>query len=655
VSLGVLDSLRRSRILVLAALVLAGRGESAGSGDGDAWPVVGRDSGSSRYSALADIDRTNVGRLKVAWTYHHGDVRAGWPIKLLQGTSFEATPILVEGFLVFNTPYSRVIALDPASGAERWSFDPEIDRGRRFHSAMANRGVAYWSDPGSDGPCASRILLGALDGRLIALDLRTGAPCESFGRQGTVDLLAGIEPLVDSWEYNLTSPPLVVGDVVVVGSSISDQVRRVQPPGAVRGYDARSGRLVWRFDTIPRAGEYGVETWQREGWRETGGANVWGILTADLGRGLVFLPVSAAGPDLYGGDRPGENLFSNSVVALDAKTGKRIWHFQTVHHDLWDYDLAAPPNLVRLKRDGREIYAVAQVTKTGFVFLLDRDTGAPLFPVEERPVPPSDVPGEVAWPTQPFPTRPAPLVPQRLTEEDLRAEDPRLLERCRATLRSLRNEGIFTPPSERGTIAYPWAWGGATWAGAAFDPETGVLYVPTNNAAAVVRVKKLHPGNFEKNDGLMLQSLFNLAWWRFTGEAPGLRYAMSSEPFFEGGLPCNRPPWGTLSAVDLGQGEILWQVPLGETEDGIRGTVNFGPPLVTAGGLVFQGGGLDSRFRAHDTRTGEVLATFELPAGLHAGPMTYRLEGRQYLVVAPGGHVRLGSKLGDAVIAYTLP
>ncbi len=619
------------------------------------WPITGGDPGGMRYSPLADIHRGNVAKLHVTWTYRHGDYRSGWPEKAVRGTSFEATPVLVEGRLIFTTPYNRVIALDPETGAEQWAFDPKIDKDRRFANMMINRGVAYWRDATAQGTCSSRAFLATLDARLVALDVASGKPCPDFGSGGTVNLLDGIEPLVDPWEYNVTSPPTIVGDVVIVGSSIADMIRRIQPPGAVRAYDARTGALIWRFNTIPRVGEDGVETWEQESWRQTGGANVWSTMTADLERGLVFLPVSTAGPDFFGGYRLGANLFSDSVVALEAKTGKRVWHFQTVHHDLWDYDLPAPPNLVRVQHGGHEIDAVAQATKTGFVFLLDRETGKPLFPVEERSVPPSDVLREVAWPMQPFPLKPPPLVPQRLTENDLWDADAKRLEKCRQRLQALRNDGIYTPPSVRGSLLYPSTAGGANWSGGAFDPASGFLYVPTNNFAMTIKLKPLDPANFN-TDGIVMQSIFRGLWWLFTGKGTGLRYYMIREGFFEDGVPCNKPPWGTLSAVDLHNGEIVWQVPVGETEAGIRGTINFGPPLVTAGGVVFHGGGLDARLRAYDARTGEVLATFDLPAGLHAGPITYKLtpNGKQYLVVAPGGHVQLGSKLGDYIIAYTL-
>jgi quinoprotein glucose dehydrogenase len=639
---------------------LAGAASSAEPLTAD-WPFTEGAPGGGRYSPLTEINRENVKRLEVVWTYRHGDFGEGpFPLRINRGTAFESTPIVVDGRLFFTTPYNRVIALDPESGAKLWTFDPKADLSRTYANMIINRGVAHWRDPERSAHCARRIFLATLDARLIALDAATGAPCPGFGDGGTVDLLAGLAPIVDGWEYNVTSPPTVVANRVIVGSSIADTIRPVAPPGDVRAFDAVTGRLVWTFHTIPHEGEAGFETWEDHSGARSGAANVWSTITADLERGWIFLPASAASPDFYGGDRPGANLFSSTLVALDAATGRRVWHFQTVHHDIWDYDLASPPNLVRVVRDGSPIDAVAQATKTGLVFLLERETGQPLFPVEERRAPRSDVPGERAWPTQPFPTRPPPLVPQRLTENDLYAPTPEHEEACREKLRDLRNEGIFTPPSLRGSIVYPYTGGGANWSGAGYDPERGSLIVPVNNVAHVVRLKELPESNLGRDDVRPFRRGLRGFWWALTGRGTGLRYftsPLSGRTLFEhDGVLCNAPPWGLLVAVDLQAGEIRWSVPAGRSEDGVVGLSGYGPPLVTAGGLVFHAGTRELRLRAHDADTGEVIATFDIPAGLHAGPITYtRADGKQILVIAPGGHVGIGSKLGDYVIAYALP
>jgi len=658
--------MRRRVLAALGGVWIASLWSGEGMAQTADWPVTEGALGGGRYSELSDIDRSNVGQLEVAWTYRHGDLKSGgWlPDKVNRATSYESTPLVVDGRLLLTTPFNRVIALDPETGAELWTFDPEIDRGGFYANMIINRGAAYWrnSAPLATGSaeCDRRVLLATLDARLIALDAASGRPCEDFGEQGTVDLTAGIAPLVDPGEYNVTSPPLVIGDVVVVGSSIADLVRRRAPPGDVRAFDARTGKQVWVFHTIRHAGEFGVDTWHDESLDESGSANVWTSLTADAERGLVFLPVSTATPDFYGGDRPGANLFSDSLVAVHAATGERAWHFQTVHHDLWDYDLASPAVLATIERDGAPVDVVALPTKMGLVFVLNRETGEPVFPVEERPVPVSDVPGEQSWPTQPFPTRPPPLVSHRLASEDVWAPTPEHARRCREALAEYRNEGIYTPPSLGGSIVHPFTAGGANWSGAALDPTRSLLVVPVNNDVHVIKVSHAGDENRDDEAAAPMRNYFAGLKFILTGRGTGLRYHVNPLSGRTGlrvsGKRCHKPPWGSLVGVDLAVGTIRWSVPVG-SEDGIDGLNNFGPPLITAGGLVFHAGTRELVMRAHDVATGEVLARFDLPAGLHAGPISYKLEpeGKQFLVIAPGGHIGLGSKQGDYVIAYTLP
>jgi quinoprotein glucose dehydrogenase len=601
------------------------------------WPVTEGLPGGGRYSPLADIHTGNVDQLEQVWVYRTGEddfFDGSFPV--YRGTSSETTPILVDGRLILTTPTNRVIALDPESGEELWTFDPGIARDTWYANVWyanqwTNRGVAAWHG-GPGDVCAPRVFLTTLDARLIALDARTGERCPGFEDVG---LHEGVSPLVDPRQFSLTSPGTVIDDVVIVGSSVADLDRPNAPHGIVRAFDTRSGELRWTFRTIPADGDPGSGTWET-GTARGGAANVWSTITADLERGLVFLPVGSASPDFYGGDRHGANLYADSVVALDARTGELRWHFQTVHHDLWDYDVAAPPILVDVRRDGRDVPAVVVLTKSSLVFVLHRETGEPLFPVEERPVPASDVPGERAWPTQPFPVRPPPLSSHRITDADLHDATPAHRDACAARLSRLRNEGIYTPPSLQGTLVHPATGGGANWSGGAFDPVRRLLFVPVNNLAIEIRLAR----NW-------------LTGW-FTGE----RYRLDGgyELFAHDGLPCNRPPWGRLVAVDIDRGEIAWSVST-STGPADFGNSSYGPPLATAGGLVFHGATAWPVLRIHDAATGERIGGIELPAGVHGGPISYRLRpgGRQYVVVAAGGHDGLGSPKGDYVIAWALP
>ena len=619
------------------------------------WPFYGRDAGGTRYSPLDQINRENVLFLEEAWTYRTGDYADGSDGR--QKTTFQATPILVDGTLYFSTVYGRVIALDPESGEARWTYDPGMDRDVSF-SDLASRGVATWVDDRrrTGEPCRRRIFVGTYDARLIALDAAAGEPCTDFGVGGQVDLTVGIRN-VRPGHYGVTSPPAVIGDLVVVGSAIGDNGAVEMADGSVRAYDARDGTLRWRWEPVPRhPADPARDTWKGDAADKTGAANAWSIFSVDAARDLVFVPTGSASPDFYGGERLGSNSYANSVVALRGSTGEVVWHYQLVHHDLWDYDLPAQPVLLDVKKDGVEIPAVAQATKMGFLFLLHRETGQPIFPVEERPVPQSTVPGEETWPTQPFPTHPPPLAPTRLTPDDAWGLTPWDRGWCRDKLERHRNEGIFTPPSLGGSIQSPGIAGGSNWGGLAFEPNRGVVVLNMTHMPYVVQLIPIE--DFEAERAQAPKDT------EFAPQA-GTPYGMSRAPLLSPlGLPCIQPPWGTLAAVDLGSGEVKWEVPLGTIRDIAPvplpiewGTPSLGGPIVTAGGLIFIGAAMDDYLRAFDIETGEELWKARLPAGGQATPMTYRLTpaSRQFVVIAAGGHGRLGTTIGDHLVAFALP
>jgi quinoprotein glucose dehydrogenase len=605
------------------------------------WPVYGGDAGGMKYSPLTTISRANVARLAPAWQWAVGEalIPQTDSTKAARPGTFQATPLMIHDTLFLSTPFNRVVALDANTGRELWSYDPGAYRfGQPSNgTGFVHRGVAAWTD-GKE----RRIFMNSR-WRLIALDAATGRPIPSFGANGEVDLTAHILWKVNQFHYTNTSPPVVYRDLVIVGNGVGDRlVYPNDPPGDVQAFDVRTGELVWRFNPIPQPGEFGNDTWQGNGPARTGHTNVWAPFTVDVTRGLVYLPVSTPSNDFYGGDRKGAGLFGESLVCLDANTGRRLWHFQTVHHGLWDYDLPAPPSLITIHPDGRTIDAVAVVTKTGFVFTFDRMTGRPVWPVEERPVPPSDVPGEEAWPTQPFPTRPAPFAVQGFTLDDVADFTPEIKALGTAEVQKYRMGPLFNPPSLQGSIQSPGIIGGAGWGGAAFDPETQTLYVKATNAPYLARLMQPPRSDtinaryaFDRSASLGIRAPADVA----DGDRSGRQ---------ERSLPINKPPFGTLVAIDMNKGERRWQVTVGDTpwihdHPLLRG-VKLGPlgvsgspgPIVTAGGLVFVTGG-GSVLYAFDKTSGNVLWQVDLGQDGYAVPMTYATNaGRQYVVIATG-------------------
>jgi len=614
------------------------------------WPVYGGDAGGTRYSALADINRQNVGSLKVVWTYEHGDV-AGKRLPADTKTAFQATPVLDNGTLYFCTPLNRLIALDAVTGAERWVYDAKPNLSGHA-GTLKCRGVTLYHDTETTSiACATRVFMGTVDDRLVAVDALTGLACRDFGDNGAIDLKTGLGDVYPAETYP-TSPPVIVAGNVIVGAYIADNVRTSAPGGVVRAFDAHTGKLNWAFDPVApgaptiEAAPDGSKQYHR------GTPNAWSLFSVDVERGLVFLPFGGPSPDFFGGLRGDLGYYGSSVVALDGATGEVRWHFQTVHHDLWDYDLSAQPLLIDVPVGDKLVPAVVQATKTGFFFMLDRETGKPLFEVEERPVAQSDVPGEMSSLTQPFPTFPVPIYGAGLAAADAWGLTPIDRGWCRKRMEALRNEGMFTPPSLEGSFQYPGVGGGINWGSLAHDPARKLIVFADNNIGYRIR---LVPQD-ERAAGAAALGQYDNA------PMDGAPFFLQMEALVSPlGIPCTPPPWGSLRALDLTTGELVWQVPLGTLRDAgpvplpvTVGLPAMGGPIVTAGGLVFIGATMDNYLRAFDIETGKMLWAARLPAGPQATPMTYRISGRQFVVIAAGGHATMNTSPGDSLIAFAL-
>ena len=668
--------------LLAGAMVLPAQTGKAPATTSGEWPTYGGDLAGTKYSPLDQITKDNFSKLKIAWRAKTPDASLSmtlpgggeWtagpndifaelkrtdPNRWRDGaapftSNFKATPLMIGGVLYLNSPSSVGAALDAATGATRWVYNPKsYEAGTTTMSARWNqRGVAYWTDGKEE-----RIYWGTSDGYLIAVDAKTGRPCDDFGKNGRVDLMEGLprakrgeRDFLNALTYSVQSPPLVVRDVVITPASISSYIiNKEQIPGWLRGFDARTGKVRWTFHTIPRPGDYGIETWKDDSWAYAGKATVWSMMSADAELGYVYIPTNTTAPDFYGGHRHGNNLFAESILCLDVETGKRVWHFQTVHHGLWDYDNPAAPNLLNVTVDGKPVKALAQITKQGFLYAFDRVTGKPIWPIEERPVPASDIPGEEASPTQPFPTKPPPFEYQGAQLDDLANFTPAIRAMAVEAVKGFKLGPLFTPPSLAGTIQRPSTSGGGNWGGAAVDPETGILYVPSRNAWSI---------NALQSPDASLKG--NLRFMEARGTAP--------TPRMPQGLQLFKPPYSRMTAIDMNKGEHLWMTPTGNG-DRLRNNpllkpLNLPPlggdglipgPLLTKTLLIYalSAGGSNNgpRLVAYDKLNGKELASTDIPGIALGTPMTYRIGDKQFIALTVSG------KSGELpeVIALTLP
>lgn len=633
-------------VLLLASVFQLACSDQSSNQDDD-WASYGSDKFNSKYSSLDQINKENVKDIEVKWTWESPDNdlkdQFKFPVSI-----YQVTPLVIDGVLYVSSSTAIVSAINGKTGETIWSYDPETYKSNApSHGAYIHRGVSYWDD-GAGG----RIIFGTPDARLIALHTHDGSLVQSFGKEGIVDLSQELSRSFDPAHYGISTPPIIANDVIVIGSSITDaSPRSMRPPGDVMGFDAETGKQLWIFHTIPQAGEYGNETWENDSWKVTGNTNVWTRMSADEELGYVYLPISTPTNDWYGGNRLGENLFAESLVCLDTKTGERIWHFQMVHHGVWDYDLPAAPNLVNIRVDGNQVKAVAQISKQGFTYVFDRETGEPIWPIEEKSVPQSTAPGERTSPTQPFPLKPAPFDRQGVTIDDIIDFTPELFEEAWASISDVDKGELFTPPTENGLIYLPGALGGANWHGAAVDPESGVLYVPSMTFPSFFKIVK---SDTTKTDA-------NYEWRGFWISGPH-------------GLPLFKPPYGRITAIDLNTGEHKWQSPLGigPRDHPLLSNLNLprlgwnlrGSPLLTKT-LLFIGqegkyweyvpalvGGaklsevqteeiinFEPKMQVFDKDNGELIHEIELPLNVTGAPMTYKVDGKQYIAFAVGGSI----------------
>ncbi|MDP2126272.1 MAG: pyrroloquinoline quinone-dependent dehydrogenase [Pseudohongiella sp.] len=629
--------LPKSIAISLAAISLSLSSFSAAND----WVHYGSDLASTKYAPFDQIDHTNVANLQQAWSWASPDnatVAANHAAENFRATpgAFKSTPIAIKGVLYISTSFGRVAAIDGISGQELWVFDTDSwQAGRPANLGYNHRGVSYWTN-GTD----ERIVMLSNDAWMWSIDAKTGKLDTSFGDGGKVDLAQGLGREINRQAYTMIAAPLIYDNLVIVGSSIHDGPQfQEAPPGHVRAYDVTSGEQVWIFHTIAQPGEFGHETWESDSWQKVGNTNVWTQMSADMELGLVYLPVGTPTNDWYGGHRPGDNLYAESLVAVNARTGVPVWHFQAVKHGLWDYDMPAAPNLIDINVDGRQIKALAQISKQGFVYVLDRATGEPVWPIEDRPVPPSTVPGERASPTQPHPTRPAPFDLQGISDETLVNYTPEIRAEALANIERFDYGPLFTPPSLRGTINLPGWAGGGGWQGSAVDPETGMIYIPSATSEIVVQLVEPEAGSSD-----------------FSYVRGGLTSVNGPQ-----GLPLTKPPYGRLTAIDLNTGDHKWVVPHGE---GIRqriidlgildpgpvgSTSRTGPVLTKTLLFIAQQDGRRSVMRAFDKETGAVVHEIDLPSVPSATPMTYMAGGKQYIAIALGGATE------SSVVSYALP